>query len=85
MTTTEFSQAFDAQISAYNESIDFATSDKGLSFGEYEKLYALPGSRQVKVHHSAIYRHENEAVDYSDEFDVEFHKAPIRHTRRHEQ
>ena len=49
MTTTEFSQAFDAQISAYNESIDFATSDKGLSFGEYEKSVFLTRAQDELV------------------------------------
>ena len=49
MTTTEFSQAFDAQISAYNESFDLNTLDKGLSFGEYEKSIFLTRAQDELV------------------------------------
>lgn len=49
MTTTEFSQAFDTQISAYNESLDFANADKGLSFGEYEKSVFLTRAQDELV------------------------------------
>ena len=49
MTTTEFSQAFDAQISAYNESLDSANADKGLSFGEYEKSVFLTRAQDELV------------------------------------
>ena len=49
MTTTEFSQAFDAQISAYNESFDVNTLDKGLSFGEYEKSIFLTRAQDELV------------------------------------
>ena len=49
MTTTEFSQAFDAQISAYNESFDLNALDKGLSFGEYEKSIFLTRAQDELV------------------------------------
>ena len=49
MTTTECSQAFDAHISAYNESFDLNTLDKGLSFGEYEKSIFLTRAQDELV------------------------------------
>lgn len=49
MTTTEFSQAFDAQISAYNESADLVASDRGLSFGEYDKSVFLTRAQDELV------------------------------------
>ena len=41
MTTTEFSLSFDAQISAYNDSLDLSSLNKGIVFGEYEKSVFL--------------------------------------------
>ena len=41
MTTTEFSLSFDAQISAYNDSLDLSNLNKGIVFGEYEKSVFL--------------------------------------------
>ena len=49
MTTTEFSQAFDVQISAYNESAELVASDRGFSFGEYDKSVFLTRAQDELV------------------------------------
>lgn len=49
MTTTEFSQAFDTQVSAYNESAELITSGRSLSFSEYDKSVFLTRAQDELV------------------------------------
>lgn len=68
MTTAEFSQAFDAQISAYNEVVPSGEADKKLAFDEYEKSVFLTRAQDELVLSFYSGRNAtNESFEYTEE------------------
>lgn len=68
MTTTEFSQAFDAQIAAYNDSPAVGTAYNRLEFNEYEKSVFLTRAQDdlVLSYYSGKNSY-NEGFEYTEE------------------
>lgn len=65
MTTTEFSQAFDTQISTYSNNTDFGNPDKGLTFDEYEKSVFLTRAQDELI--ISLYSGKN---PYNEGFEI---------------